>query len=82
VALVQRDKDRPLVREILVDRANTYASDLGNAIRRDSTKAFAFQQSDDGVEHRIDSLTGTALLRLASTRAAGCLRHTFSIQQM
>jgi hypothetical protein len=39
VTLVQRDKDRLLVRKVLVDRANAYARNFGNPVCCDSSKA-------------------------------------------
>jgi hypothetical protein len=68
VALVQGNKDCLLVWEVLVNRADAHSGNLDNAIGCEHVKAFTLQHSYDSIEHRIDSLTGAALFRLASTR--------------
>ena len=64
--LMQRNKDRPLVRKILIDRANAYPSNLGHTISRNRTKALSLQHRHHSVEYRVDRLTGTTLRRLAA----------------
>jgi hypothetical protein len=67
----------PLVREILVDRADADACDLGNAIGRDRLNATAFENPDDGVENGPNRLTRPSLPRLAlamATTANGVLK--------
>ena len=66
VALVQGDKDRLLVREVLIDRADAHPRNLGNPVRRDSAKALTLQDSYNGIEYRLDCLPCTPLLRTAS----------------
>ena len=66
MALMQRDKDRSLVREILIHRANANPRNLGNTIRRNRAKALSLEHPHDSVEYRIDRLTSTTLRRLAA----------------
>jgi len=66
VTLVQRDKDRLLVRKVLVDRANAYARNFGNPVCCDSTKALTLQHSYNCIEYGIDRLPRATLLRLAA----------------
>jgi hypothetical protein len=70
VALVERRQDGPLVREILVDRADADAGDPGNAVGVEGVDPFALQDSHRSVEHRFYGLDGTALLGTAARRAS------------
>ena len=67
VALMQRRKDRALVREVLVHRTDANPGHLSNAIGSDGIKALALQHSHDCVQHRIDGLKRAPLLRLATS---------------
>jgi hypothetical protein len=61
--LVQGNKNGALVGKVLINRANADAGNLGDAVRRDGGQAFALEQPDDGLKHRVESLTRAPLLR-------------------
>ena len=66
VALMQGRENSALVGEVLIEGADAYAGDFGDAICGQGPKALALQNPDNGVEDRIDGLQCAALLRLAS----------------
>src|SRR5215469_17888000 len=68
VALMQRNKDSLLVREILVHRADAHPGNLGNSVRRDGPEALALQDSYNCVKYRFNCLMCAQLLRSASAR--------------
>ena len=68
VALVQGNKYRALVGEILIDGADTDASHFSDTVCRDGGTALALEQPDDGIEHGVDGLMGSALLGPAAER--------------
>src|SRR5258707_10504718 len=68
MALVQSDKNRPFVREILINRADADACDFGDAIGRDGPNAVALNDSNHRIEHGFNSLPCPALLWLAPDR--------------
>src|ERR1700728_212038 len=68
VALVQGNEYRALVWEILIEGADAYASYFGNAVCGDGGTAFALEQPDDGIEHGLHGLMGSALLGPAAER--------------
>src|SRR5204862_7135592 len=53
VTLVQRREDGALVGEVLVDRSDADARDLGDPVGRDRVEAIALQELDSRVEHRL-----------------------------
>src|SRR5580658_10154501 len=73
VALVQGGKDRTLVGEVLVKRADTYARNLSDAVGCDGLGALAPQKPNHRVEHSLDGLAGTTLLWAAPDRGSRCI---------
>jgi len=61
MALMQRSKDRALIRKVLVHRPDADARDLRDAVGVDRGKPFLLEDADDGFEDRLHGLAGAAL---------------------
>ncbi len=75
MALMKRGEDGSLVREILIDRADTDTGDLCDTVCRYGISSLTLQDADNGFEDCVDGLTGAELLGLASMGCGGSSTH-------
>jgi len=68
VTFVEGDEDRTLVREILIERANTDTGNLCDSVCRDGSDALALHDPDYRVKDGLDRLPGAMLLWPAPKR--------------
>ncbi len=74
MALMQGAENRLLVGEVLIQRANADARDLGNAVRRDRVGAVSLENERHGSQHVFDRLACAGLPRCTAGWAR-CVVH-------
>ncbi len=75
MALMKSGEDDSLVGKVLIDGANAYPGNFGDAVRRYSISSLSFEDADHSFEDGIDGLTRAELLWLSAMRHIGTSAH-------